>query len=97
MNIQTIPITSKAAQTFTIQLNGQNCSINLYQKSTGLYFDMTVNGKTCVNSVLCLNLVGLIREAYYGFSGQLIFFDTQGTSDPTYQYLGTRYKLVYVS
>ena len=97
MTIQFIPITAVAAQTFTIQLNGQSCSISLSQKNNGLYFDMTVNGNSCVNSVLCLNLVGLIRETYYGFSGQLAFFDTQGTNDPYYTGLGSRYQLVYQS
>jgi len=95
--IETIPITAVPAQTFTIQLGTQSCLINLYQKNTGLFFDMTVNNTPCVNSVICLNLVGLVREAYYGFTGQLAFVDTQGTSDPTYDGLGTRYQLVYVS
>jgi len=97
MTIQIVPITSVAAQTFTVQLGGQNCVITLYQKSNGLYFDMTVNNNTCVNTVLCLNLVGLVREAYYGFVGQLAFVDTQGTSDPYYTGLGSRYLLVYES
>lgn len=97
MAVQTIPITSQAAQTFDIQLNGQNCTITLSQKNTGLFFDMSVDGNSCVNSVICLNLVGLIREAYYGFVGQLAFIDTVGTDDPTYDGLGTRYQLVFVS
>jgi hypothetical protein len=97
MTTQTIPIIAVAAQSFTIQLGAQNCAISLVQKNTGLFFSMTVNGASCVDSVLCLNLVGLIREAYYGFSGQLAFFDTQGTSDPYYTGLGDRYVLLYQS
>ena len=95
MTIQVIPITATAAQTFDILLGTQNCTISLYQKNTGLFFDMTVNNSSCVNSVLCLNLVGLVREAYYGFTGQIAFVDIQGTSDPTYEGLGDRYQLVY--
>lgn len=95
MTVQIIPLTSAPSQTFTVQLGAQNCSMNIYQKSNGLYFDLTVNGAPCVNTVLCLNLVGLVREAYYGLTGQLAFVDTQGTSDPTYDGLGTRYQLVY--
>lgn len=97
MTIQFIPITSVASQSFTIQLNGQSCAISLNQKNNGLYFSMTVNNNPCVNSVLCLNLVGLVREKYYGFTGQLAFFDTQGTSDPHYTGLGSRYQLIYQS
>lgn len=95
MTVQIIPITAVPAQNFTVQLGDQNCAISISQKNTGLFFDLTVNNKPCVNSVICLNLVGLVREAYYGFTGQLAFWDTQGTSDPTYDGLGTRYLLVY--
>lgn len=97
MTIQIIPIISVASQSFMVQLGNQNCSINIYQKRNGLYFDLIVNNVTCVQTVLCLNLVGLVRQPYYGFIGQLAFVDTQGTSDPNYQYLGTRYLLVYQS
>lgn len=97
MTIQVIPINAVAAQQFTIQLGNQNCDISIYQKNTGLFFDMVVNENPCVNSVICLNLVGLIREAYYGFIGQLVFVDTKGTTDPDYTGLGSRYILVYES
>jgi len=97
MTIQTIPITATPAQSFTIQLNSQNCAINLYQKNTGLYFDLAINGNPIVQSMICLNLVGLVRETYLGFVGQLAFVDTKGTSDPTYDGLGSRYQLIYQS
>ena len=90
-----IPIDSIPSQTFQVQLGNQNCSINIYQKSTGLYFDLIVNNNQCVKTMICLNLVGLVREAYQGLVGQLFFFDTQGTSDPTYDGLGTRFLLIY--
>jgi len=94
---QTIPLNAVASQSFSVQLGTQNCDINIYQKSTGLYFDITVNGTEIVSTMICLNLVYLIREAYLGFSGNLFFFDTQGTNDPDYTSLGSRYILVYQS
>lgn len=97
MTIQLIPIISTPAQSFTIQLNSQNCAISLYQKNTGLYFDLAINDTPIIQSMLCLNLVGLVREAYLGFVGQLAFVDTNGNSDPTYDGLGSRYQLVYQS
>lgn len=97
MTEQFIPLTAVPSQSFTIQLGGQNCAINLYQLSTGLFFDLSANGNDIVNTMICLNLVGLIREEYLGFQGQLVFLDTEGTSDPTYDGLGTRYHLVYIS
>jgi hypothetical protein len=38
-----------------------------------------------------------VRDLYLGFSGDLFFADTQGTNDPYYTDLGTRYLLVYVT
>jgi hypothetical protein len=93
--MQVIPLTAVASQSFTIQLNGQNCEINIYQKSTGLYFDLILNGSGIVNTMICLNAVGLVREIYLGFIGQLVFIDTQGTDDPYYTGLGSRYILTY--
>lgn len=93
--MQIIPLTSVASQTFTIQLNSQNCEINLYQKSTGLFFDLFLDGTQIVSSMICLNEVGLVRESYLGFVGQLVFIDTQGNDDPDYTGLGSRYLLTY--
>jgi hypothetical protein len=92
---QTIPLSSTGSQSFSILLNQQQCNINVYQLSTGLYCDIAVSGNPIVTTMLCLNLVGLVREAYLGFSGQLFFYDTKGTDDPYFSGLGTRYQLVY--
>ena len=97
MTMQLIPIKPTASQTFTIQLGTQFCKINLYQKFNGLYFDLIVNGETIVQTMICLNRVGLVRYAYLGFVGQLVFIDTQGDTDPNYEYLGTRYILAYIT
>ena len=93
--MQIIPLNAIASQSFSVQLNNQNCDINLYQKSTGLCFDLILNNTPIVNSMICLNGVGLIRQSYLGFSGQLVFVDTQGDDDPYYTELGTRYLLTY--
>ena len=92
-----IPVSNIASQTFTIVLASQNCKLNIYQLSTGLYCDIIANQNPIVSTMLCLNLVGLVRGAYLGFTGQLFFYDTQGTNDPDYSGLGTRYQLVYQS
>ena len=93
--IQIIPVNSIASQSFNVQLGIQNCVINLYQKNTGLFFDLNLNGTQIVNSMICLNLVGLVRESYLGFTGQLFFFDTSGQTDPVYTGLNSKYLLVY--
>ena len=95
--MQVVPLTAVPSQSISVQLGTQQCQINVYAKSTGLFFDLSVNGAPIVTAILCMNGVGLVRYAYLGFVGQLAFIDTQGSSDPTYDGLGSRYILVYTT
>jgi hypothetical protein len=101
--MQIIPIVDTYSQTLSVQLAGQNCTINLYQKSTGLFCDLYVNGSLLIGGVICQNLNLIVRSLYLGFAGDLFFYDTQGTyaipstgSDPSSPGLGTRYLLLYL-
>ena len=95
--MKVIPITADQSQTFGVQLDNQNCQINIYQKSTGLYLDLKVNNVNILSSRLCLDRVKLVGLKYLGFSGDLVFLDTQGLSDPEYTGLNSRYIFVYFS
>lgn len=101
--MQIIPIADVFSQTISPQLAGQNCKINLYQKSTGFYCDLYVNGSLLIGGVICQNLNRIVRSLYLGFVGDLCFYDTQGTAsvpstglDPSSPGLGTRYLLLYL-
>lgn len=61
-----------------------------------MYMTLTVNTQTLLSTVICRNLVKIVRYGYLGFVGNLVFIDTQGDSDPTYDGLGSRYQLLYV-
>ncbi len=61
-----------------------------------LYCDLVLNGVQAWSGVPCLLGTPINSRAYLGFIGDLLFIDTQGTSDPDYTGLGTRYFLVYV-
>ena len=39
----------------------------------------------------------IVRDLYLGFVGDFIWFDTQGSSDPIYMGLGSRFILVYLA
>lgn len=91
-----IPLAATPSQKLNALLAGQNCQIKVYQKTTGLYLDLAINDASIKSGILCLDRVLLIRHAYLGFIGDLTFFDTQGTDDPSYDGLGARYQLVYV-
>jgi len=91
-----IPLTATPSQTLSVLLAGQNCQIAVYQKTTGLYLDLSINDSPLKVGILCHDRVELIRHAYLGFAGDLAFFDTQGTDDPQYSGLGARWQLVYL-
>ena len=91
-----IQITAVPSQTLNSNLGGQNCKISIYQKSTGVFLDLSVANIPIVVGMLCLDRVSLVRHAYLGFVGSLVFCDTQGVSDPTYDGLGVRYLLGYL-
>lgn len=94
--MQVIPLSAVPSQALSVLLAGQNCQIKVYQKTTGLYLDFSMNDAPVKSGVLCLDRVQLIRHAYLGFIGDLTFFDTQGVSDPAYTGLGSRWQLAYL-
>ena len=91
-----LPITAQPAQNFSVLLAGQNCQISVYQKTTGLYLDLSVNNAPIKSGIICRDRVLLIRYPYLCFVGDLTFFDTQGVDDPEYAGLGARWQLVYL-
>jgi hypothetical protein len=93
--MQVVPLQPTANQTLQCQLNGQSCTIDVWQTAYGLFFTLYVGTQLIKASVICENLVALIREAYFGFSGDFAFVDTQGTSDPVFTGFGTRFILIY--
>ena len=98
-----VPLQAFPAQTVVIGLNNQNCQINVYQKSTGLFLDLYLSGSFAsstynliVGGVICENLVRIVRDTYFGFIGDLCWIDQHGSSDPTYDEIGSRYLLCYL-
>lgn len=94
--MQQVPLQALPNQTVNVQLNGQSCTLNVYQKSTGLFMDVLVNDVLIIGGVICQNLNRIVRSRYLGFIGDFAFIDTQGTLDPYYQGIGTRYFLLYL-
>ena len=93
----TIPTTATPSQNIQTNVGGQSVVINLYQKDKGLFADIVSNNVTIVSSVICLDAVPLIAADYMGFDGNLMFVDTQGSSNPDYTGLGDRFQLVYLT
>lgn len=109
--MQEVPLSALESQTLQILLNGQQCALSVYTK-TGyeltdaieletviqiIYFDLTVNGVDITNTQNCVNLARLLlNRQYLDVVGDFVFIDTQGSEDPQWQGLGTRWVLVYL-
>ena len=91
-----VPVQAVPNQTLQVQLAGQACTLNIYETTFGLFMDVLVNSTQIVGGVLCENLNRIVRSLYLGFEGDFGWYDTQGTTDPIYSGLGSRYQLIYL-
>lgn len=98
-----IPLRPVPAQFFTVSLGAQRCQMNVYFKdapsymlSNGLYLDLFVDNQTIIVGTICQNLNRIVRDAYLGFQGDLLFYDASGmNNDPTWDKLGSTYNLYW--
>lgn len=96
-----VPLQQTPSQQVAVTLNSQACTLNVYQLESGLFVDLYVSGSPIVTGVLAHNACKIVRDAYLGFTGDLAFFDTQGSNDPDYTGLADasgdgRYALMYL-
>lgn len=91
----TIPTLAKAAQVLTTVIGDQRIAVSLRERAFGLFADVVVNGSPVVSGVPAQNLNTLIKGAYVGFSGNLLFYDKMGDSAPNFAGLGDRFALIY--
>ena len=90
-----IPLSPVAAQTVSTVVDGQNCAIAIYTKSTGMFFDLSVDGIPIITCRIIRDAVNLVRSSL--FRGDFQMLDTQGNDDPQYTGLGGRWVLVFNS
>lgn len=91
-----IPIIAAPSQKLTVTLGGRQCQITISQKYDSVFVDLTADSVPVLRGAIARDRVDMIRHKYLPFSGKLVFVDTQGTDDPTWQTMGTRFKLVYL-
>ena len=95
--MQAIPLQPVASQSVKVVLGGQNCQILVYQKPQGVFVDVAVNGADVAVATIARDAVPLVCREYAGFAGNLLFIDSQGSDDPSYEGLGDRWTLVYLT
>ena len=91
-----VPLQPVASQTVNAPLGNQPTTLNVYQKDTGLFMDVYVNGSLIIGGVICNNADRIVRNAYLGFVGDFVWIDTQDASDPYYTGIGSRWFLAYL-
>jgi len=92
-----VPLQPVASQTLQCQLGGQACTIEVAQNAFGLFTTLFVGSSLIISNVLSQNLNRIVRSLYLGFVGDLAFVDTEGTDDPSYTGLGSRWQLLYLA
>ena len=95
--MQIVPVQAVANQTLQVQLNGQTCTLNLYQTNYGFFQDIYVGTSLIIAGVLWENLNRIVRSIYLGFEGDFVWVDLQGFTDPVFTGLGSQYQLVYLA
>jgi len=108
--MQVIPLSAVASQTLQFVAGGQNCQMSVYTNDGFDYndpslsteqkyiaIDFAYNGIPVTNTQNCLILTRLLKNRQYlGFVGDFMFVDTQGSDEPQYAGLGTRWLLLYL-
>lgn len=85
-----LPIEAIPNQLFSTTLNGETWMIELTTRLSNLYISLTSKS----NGLVLSNRICLDRTSLgFGF----VFVDIDGTSNPTYEQLGTRYLLIWDS
>ena len=95
--MQVVPLQPVPNQTLQCQLGGQPCTIEVAQNAYGLFTTLFVGKTLIIAGVLSEDLNRIVRSLYLGFSGDLAFVDTQGTDDPVFTGLGSRWQLLYLA
>ncbi len=99
-NIQLIAVQPVPNQTLSVTLDNQIVVLNIYQRGGVdgiLFMDVFLAGELIIAGRVCQNGNKIIRNSYFGFEGDLVFWDMQGTSDPQFTGLGSRWVLAYYS
>lgn len=98
--MEEIPLLAIPNQQVLVTLDGQDCTIHVYQRGDRLYLDLALDGDDLRFGAVCLPGVNIGGEPY-PFSGYLIFTDElsdpKKQQPPQYTELGTRYHLYYAT
>lgn len=82
-----IPLSPIPNQTISTIVNQQQITVNLYQRSTGLFCDVYLGATLIIGGMKCNN-AEYLNQYPTAFVGYLFFYTVSG-NDPTYDTFGT--------
>jgi hypothetical protein len=94
--MELVPVQPFPNQTLQVSLANQPVVLTIYQTAYALHVDVYVGNALIVAGVVAQNLNRIVRDEYLGFIGDLAFLDTDGTDDPVFTGLGSRFLLLYL-
>lgn len=96
---QQIPLAPVPSQTLGVSLDGQNCTLSVFQRGAEVYMSLAVDGTSVLTTKACRTDIRLLLASrYLGFRGDFVFVDTQGDgAQPDYAGFGTRWALLYLT
>lgn len=90
-----ISLSAEPSQNLQVILEDQDVELSILQRGGHVYADVTLNGSVIVEGALCIDRVPILQPNTTDFSGNLVFVDLWGTSDPQWQEYGSRFILLY--
>lgn len=94
--MQIIPLQNIPFQSFIIDLDGQNCVIELRQYGSAMYMSLAIDRERVFDNVICNNNT-LFPVFATKFKGKFGWVDTKGKAHPDASQLEDRFNLVYYS
>lgn len=84
--MKVIPIKPDPNQSLFVRLGDYNYSLEIITRRGCQYITVAVNSATLVRN--------RALRSFAPIEGDLVLVDTQGSDDPTWEHLGSRFKLV---
>ena len=97
-----IPLATYPDQKLQIDLDGQMCTLHVFERSGFMYLDLTLGRALLAQGMLCQPTTPILPPVLKGFSGNLCVIDTAAASEssqesPEFPGWGTRWKLYWLS
>ena len=98
--MEEIPLLKVPNQQVLVVLNGQYCTINVYQRKKRVYLDLALNDEILRQGAICLPGLDILGSPY-PFEGFLFWTDELTEPDmqqpPEYTQFGDRFHLYYIT